>query len=100
MARAKPALERARGRTGPYRPWSSSSRWVLAVDHHHVLAHARVVVGETDRGIDDLARAGLVAKLGEDLGGLGDAGGAERMAAADEPAARIDDDVTAVVAAP
>ena len=44
--------------------------------------------------------AGLAAELGEDLGGLGHAGGAERMAAADEPAARVDDDVAAVVAAP
>ena len=51
-------------------------------------------------GVRHLARAGLVAQLDEDLGGLGHAGGAERVAAADEPAARVDDDVAAVVAAP
>jgi len=37
-----------------------------------------------DRGVGHLAGAGLVAELDEDLGGLGHAGGAERMAAADQ----------------
>src|SRR5207247_1084836 len=65
------------------------SRAVPAVDHHDVLAHAAVVVGQPDRGVRDLAGAGLVAELDEDLRGLGHAGGAERMAAADQAAPRI-----------
>ena len=39
-------------------------------------------MGEGDGGVGNLARAGFAAELGEDLGRLGDAGGAERVAAA------------------
>jgi len=55
-------------------------------------------VREADLGVGDLPGAGLAAQLGEDLRRLRHAGGAERMAAADQSAARVDDDVTAVVA--
>src|SRR5204863_4571432 len=70
------------------------------VDHHHVLAHAGVVVGETDARARDLARARLAAQLPEGLAGLGHAGGAERVAAPDEAPARVDHDLAPVVGQP
>src|ERR687891_140626 len=75
-------------------------RRILAVDHHDVLPHAAVVVGEADGGVVYLAGTGLTAELREDLGRLGYAGGAERMPAADQTPARIDDHVAPVVASP
>src|SRR5206468_1412054 len=72
---------------------------LVPVNHHDVLAHAAVVVGEADGGVGDLARAGVAAQLSPDLGGLRDTGGAERMPAADQTAARIHDDVADVVTA-
>ena len=62
-----------------------------------MLAHPRVVVGEGEPRLGHLARAGLAAKLPEGLGGLGDPRGAEGVAAADQPAARVDHDLPAVV---
>src|SRR5438093_13378642 len=98
MARAKPALEPAQTNNIP--PERSVSFRLAPVDHHDVLAHAAVVVGEADRGVGHLARARVAAQLGPDLRGLRDTGGAERMAASDQAAARVHDDVAAVVAAP
>src|SRR5438876_6204583 len=76
------------------------SRRFAPVNHHDVLAHPAVVVREPDRRAGHLAGAGLVAELDEDLRRLGDAGGAERVTASDQPAARVHDHVAAVVAAP
>src|SRR5207245_9462838 len=70
------------------------------VDHHDVLAHPAVVVREPDRRAGHRAGAGVAAELDEDLSRLGDAGGAERVTASDQPAARVHDHVAAVVAAP
>src|SRR5438132_5688662 len=70
------------------------------VDHHDVLAHAAVVVREADVGVRHLARPCLVAELREDFGRLRDTGRAQGMAAADQAAARVDDDVAAIIAAP
>src|SRR3989442_10351467 len=70
------------------------------VDHDDVLANAAVVVREPDGGVGHLAGAGLTPELSEYLGGLGDSGGAERMAAADQPTARVHHHGAAVVALP
>src|SRR6266550_4069573 len=72
---------------------------IAPIDHHDVLPHSAVVVAEGDGGAGNLTGASLVAKLSEDLRGLGDAGGAERVPAADEAASRIDHDVATVIAA-
>src|SRR5262245_53469522 len=47
-------------------------------------------VGQPDAGAVHLARAGVLAQLGDDLGDLGGAGGADGMALGLEPAGRID----------
>src|SRR5207253_855148 len=52
-------------------------------------------VGEADAGAVDLARAGVVTELRDDLGDLGGAGGADRMALGLEPARRIHGDLAA-----
>src|SRR4030095_4315069 len=76
------------------------SAGLAPVDHDHVLAHAAVVVREPDGRVGNLTRAGLASELREHLGGLGDARGAERMAAADQPAPRVHHYVAAIVAPP
>src|SRR5258708_5787092 len=81
-------------------PPERGSPRTAAINHHHVLAHPAVVVGEADRGVGHLACAGLAAELGEHLRRLRDAGGAQRMAATDEPPAGVDDEVAAVIAPP
>src|SRR6266849_1069251 len=77
--------------------WPRSST-LAAVDHDHVLAHPAVVVREGDGGVRHLAGAGLAAELDEYLGRLSHSGGAERMPAAHQSAARVHHDVAAVVA--
>ena len=49
-----------------------------------------------DGGAVDLARVGLAAQLPGELGALGEAGGAERVALGDQAAGRVDHPLAAV----
>src|SRR6266404_3031185 len=94
MARAPQRLQRT-ATSSPAPALSKNSFCVsigsLATEerHQHGGGVAAQRVGEADAGAVYLAPAGVVTELGDDLGDLGGAGGADRMALGLEPARGI-----------
>src|SRR5437762_6372767 len=79
--------------------WSSdvcSSDLVAAVHRHDAGAAEAEVVLEGDLGAFDLAGVGLAAQLPDQLGALGEAGGAERVALGEQAAGGVGDELAAV----